>query len=216
MVVQAQGNIRWTKIHLLKSLMLLGDTISAIELKDQERIWEDIDPETSITAGFFYTENLPQSRRKNMLLRELKKRAKRNGLGEVLQRIAAILPILCLFVLSNNSLIYGQNQEIHSSRDVAQISDFLEETTYVSDHSKGLLDMLPHRGNTADDNKIKSIDRTENLEHLGLVSKKVMIYFLICGVLRTNYAFENVGSFVVLVSFLGLNLQVFEQEKPMV
>ena len=94
-------------------------------------MWQDIDPETSITAGFFYTENLPQSRRKNMLLRELKKRAKRNGLGEVLQRIAAILSILCLFVLSNNSLIYEQNQEIQSSRDVAQISDFLEETTYI-------------------------------------------------------------------------------------
>ena len=146
--LQAQGNIRWTKIHLLKSSMLLGDTTSAIELKNQEQMWEDIDPETSITAGFFYTENLPQSRRKNMLLRELKKRAKRNGLGEVLQRIASILPVLCLFVLSNSSLIYGQNQEIQSSRDVTQISDFLEETTYVSDHNKRFLDMLPHRGNT--------------------------------------------------------------------
>ena len=83
-----------------------------------------------------------------MLLRELKKRAKRNGLGEVLQRIAAILPILCMFILSNNSLIYGQNQEMLSSPDVAQISDFLEDTTYASDHNKGLLDILPHRGNT--------------------------------------------------------------------
>ena len=83
-----------------------------------------------------------------MLLRELKKRAKRNGLGEVLQRIAAILPVLCLFVLSNNSLIYEQNQEIQSSLDVAQISDFLEETTYISDHNKRFLDILPHRGNT--------------------------------------------------------------------
>ena len=83
-----------------------------------------------------------------MLLRELKKRAKRNGLGEVLQRIAGILPVLCMFLLSNNSLMYGQNQEVLSFRDVAQISDFSEETTCSSDHNKRLLDILPHRGNT--------------------------------------------------------------------
>ena len=146
--LQAQGNIRWTKIHLLKSSMLLGDKIAALQLQEQEQIYEDIDPETSITAGLFYAENLPQSRRKNMLLRELKKRAKRNRLGEVLQRISMILSVLLFFTLSTKSLIHGQNQEILSSSDVVQISDFSDDTTSTFNHNKMLLDMLLHRGNT--------------------------------------------------------------------
>ena len=147
--IQAQGNIRWTKIHLLKGAMLLGDKTAALKLKEQEQIWEDIDPETSITAGLFFAENLPQSRRRNMLLRELKKRAKRNRLGEVLQRISVLLPMLCFFILSQNSLLYGQSQTVLLHPDAGvEHSVSLENTEGISKNNKKLFNIVVHRGNT--------------------------------------------------------------------
>ena len=96
---QSQGNIRWTRIHLLKARLRLGELTAAAELKELEVDWWDIDPEASTMAGLFYAEILSQSKRRSLLLRDLQSRARRYGLGEILQRIAPLLTILMVMGL---------------------------------------------------------------------------------------------------------------------
>ncbi|MEC7984576.1 MAG: hypothetical protein VX278_05400 [Myxococcota bacterium] len=96
---QAEGNIRWARIHLLKSQLLLGEHDAGEKLQQFEALWFDIDPEASTMAGLFYAENLKASKRKKLLLRDLRARAQRYSLGEIVQRIALVMGVFMLTVL---------------------------------------------------------------------------------------------------------------------
>ena len=67
----------------------MGDPVAVQHLQTMEAEWLTLDPEASTMAGLFYAEQVPHKKRRKLLLNDLKQRARRHGLGEVLQRIAA-------------------------------------------------------------------------------------------------------------------------------
>ena len=94
---QAQGNIRWARIHLLRSEFVLGDIEAGARLKILESDWWHLDPEASTMAGLFYVEGMKATKRKENLLRQLYKRAKSHNLGDIVQRISSMLCLaLCV------------------------------------------------------------------------------------------------------------------------
>ena len=108
-IQQAKGNIRWTKIHLLKAQYLAGDAASHHELRELEIKWRELDPEASTMAGFFFAELIPHKKRRALLLKDLHKRAKEHRLGDIMQRISALLTML-LFL----SIGFLSHTNIHS------------------------------------------------------------------------------------------------------
>ena len=98
-VRQAMGNIRWTQVHLARSLLLLGDSDAERRLQDMEADWMSIDPEASTMAGLFYADSLRNENRRLLRLRDIEQRAKKHGLGEILQRLSMLL---CVAVLIFN------------------------------------------------------------------------------------------------------------------
>ena len=53
-----------------------------------------LDPEASAMAGLFYAEQLPPTKRRQLLLQDLKKRAQCQKLGEIVQRVGLLLGLL--------------------------------------------------------------------------------------------------------------------------
>ena len=108
-IQQANGNIRWTQIHLLKAKYLAGDASAHHDLRELEIAWRGLDPEASTMSGFFFAELIPHKKKRNLLLKELQKRAKAHQLGEIIQRISSLLMVL-LFVtfglLSHTNIQY--------------------------------------------------------------------------------------------------------------
>ena len=100
--IQSQGNIRWAKIHLYKSQGLLGDESALRSLKKCEQDWMFSDPEASTMAGLFYAEQMKTKRRESVL-RDLYKRARSQNVGEITQRIAAMLSICLVIGLAYNN-----------------------------------------------------------------------------------------------------------------
>ena len=95
--IQAEGNYRWAKIHALKLAALLGDGTALQNLRELETDLWIFDPEASVMAGLFVAEQMSKGPHRKRKLLELNKRAKRNQLGEVLQRISALLCLLFFF-----------------------------------------------------------------------------------------------------------------------
>ena len=91
---QSNGNLRWTLIHILKTEGLLGDEGALKKLQSYEKEWWTLDPEASVMAGLFHAELLPFSKRRKLILKNIKTRAKRNSFGEVLMRISQLLGVL--------------------------------------------------------------------------------------------------------------------------
>ena len=83
-------------------------------------------------AGLFVAENMTASKRRDLVIRDLKARAKRNRLGEVLQRIAAIMCIL---------MVIGQTTIINSSTHN-------QSKVELTSNAKKLPFSTPARGNT--------------------------------------------------------------------
>ena len=103
-IKQAEGNIRWTQIHLAKSRLLQGQKAAANWLKQMEKDWSKIDPEASTMAGLFYVESLEKNKRQKILLRELHSRAQRHSLGEIIQRISQLLAAALVFISISSPL----------------------------------------------------------------------------------------------------------------
>ena len=100
---QARGNIRWTRVHLAKSLLLLGKGDASSQLQDMEADWMSLDPESSMMAGLFHAESLKNDNRRQLRLLDIEQRAKRHGLGEIVQRIALLL---CMAMLVLNVAVH--------------------------------------------------------------------------------------------------------------
>ncbi len=109
-VLQIEGNIRWTQIHLLKAKYLCGEMSAHHDLKELEIAWKQLDPEASTMAGFFFAELTPHKKRRTILLKELLKQAKKYQLGEIVQRISSLLMILIFF----NIALTPQHMSIQS------------------------------------------------------------------------------------------------------
>jgi len=140
---QVQGNIRWTQIHILKSTLLLGEADAGQTLKELEAEWWSIDPEASAMAGFFYAEQMQSSKRRDVLLRDLKARAKRLRLGEIVQRITT-LGCFCLFIGTNSVVV---------DLDLTESSSSVEEAVHMKTELRSATSTkkpwkIPARGNT--------------------------------------------------------------------
>ena len=97
-VTQAQGNIRWTRIHLLKSQLESGNLEVLTELKKCTEDWKSLDPECSTLAGVLWAKHIPQNRRRTQTLRSLYETAKRYNLGDLMNQITALMVILCMIL----------------------------------------------------------------------------------------------------------------------
>ena len=98
--LQSDGNMRWTSIHLLKSRALLGNQSALQKLRQHEKEWSKLDPEASVMAGLFCAELMPVSKRRTLTLKNLRTRAKRHSLGEIMQRISQMMGILLVLGIS--------------------------------------------------------------------------------------------------------------------
>ena len=110
-IKQAQGNIRWTEVHLAVCRLQLGDQQAGFALQEMEANWLSIDPEASTMAGFFYAKNIQNKSRRLLTLRDLQRRAKRYNLGEIVKRIGLLLSclVICGFMLNDSSLLSPSN-----------------------------------------------------------------------------------------------------------
>lgn len=95
-ICQARGNVRWSQIHTLKCAFMTGDASAGMKLRKLEADWWSLDPEASTMAGLFHAEQMPENKRRSVLLRNLKSRAQKHQLGEIVKRI---LPLLCLLMV---------------------------------------------------------------------------------------------------------------------
>ena len=111
---QAKGNMRWTQIHLLKAKHLAGDASAHHELRELEIEWREVDPEASTMSGLFFAELIPHQKKRTLLLKALLKIAKEHHLGEIIQKISALLMILLFINFGLFSYTKTQPPTIHS------------------------------------------------------------------------------------------------------
>ena len=77
-------------------------------------------------AGFFVAEQMPQGPHRKRKLLELKKRAKKNQLGEILQRIGALLCLLLVFSFYSKQDMYTEVQ----TNGVGEQSSLFEQLVF--------------------------------------------------------------------------------------
>ena len=126
-ITQAEGNIRWAKVHWLKSKLTNGDPSALDHLETCAKEWRHFDPESGTLAAMTCANHIHNDRRRKQTLRGLYESAKRDNLGDLMKQITALM--LALF------MILGTGSVTHTQLDsLDTLSSVMPD---LEDHPRG-------------------------------------------------------------------------------
>ena len=121
-ISQAQGNLRWARIHQLFSQARCGSPADAETLADLEAEWTALDPEASAMAGLFHALCLQSEKRRELKLQDIQARARRRGLGEIAQRARLLLGMaIFLVAMATSAGFQSTGLDTQSSESVQSL-----------------------------------------------------------------------------------------------